>query len=139
MHAGRGMNDGWSTRQKTSNKLGSSRIALYQASQKPEIQAHMRGLALPLMAGVVFYVMEMLTGGSHALSFSVLFMGVVATVLYAVSWGLGKTSLDGAVRAGALTLLAALVPFLMASEGWDDHSRARRDDLSGAFRHDREV
>ena len=106
--------------------IGLGVMALYQASQKPEIQAHMRGLALPLVAGVVFYVMEMLTGGSHALSFSVLFMGVVATVLYAVSWGLGKSSLDGAVRAGALTLLAALVPFLMASEGWDDHSRARR-------------
>ena len=106
--------------------IGLGVMALYQASQKPEVQAHMRGLALPLVAGVVFYVMEMLTGGSHALSFSVLFMGVVATVLYAVSWGLGKSSLDGAVRAGALTLLAALVPFLMASEGWDDHSRARR-------------
>ena len=106
--------------------IGLGVMALYQASQKPEVQAHMRGLALPLVAGVVFYVMEILTGGSHALSFSVLFMGVVAAVLYAVSWGLGKTSLDGAVRAGALTLLAALVPFLMASEGWDDHSRARR-------------
>ncbi len=106
--------------------IGLGVMALYQASQKPEIQSHMRGLALPLVMGVVFYVMEMLTAGSHALSFSVLFMGVVAAGLYALSWGLGKSSLDGAVRAGALTLLAAIVPFLMASEGWDDHSRARR-------------
>ena len=54
--------------------IGLGVMALYQASQKPEVQAHMRGLALPLAAGAVFYVLEMFTGGSHGLSFSVLFI-----------------------------------------------------------------
>ena len=83
-------------------------------------------MALPLVAGVVFFLMESLTGGSHALSYSVLFMGVVAAVLYAVSWGLGKASMGESTRAGVVVALTAIVPLIMASEGWDDHSRARR-------------
>ena len=106
--------------------IGLGVMALFEAAKRPEIKAHMQGLALPLVAGVVFFLMESLTGGSHALSYSVLFMGVVAAVLYAVSWGLGKASMGESSRAGVVMALTAIVPLIMASEGWDDHSRARR-------------
>ena len=106
--------------------IGLGVMALFEAAKRPEIKAHMQGLALPLVAGVVFFLMESLTGGSHALSYSVLFMGVVAAVLYAVSWGLGKASMGESTRAGVVVALTAIVPLIMASEGWDDHSRARR-------------
>ena len=106
--------------------IGLGVMALFQAARQPEIKAHMQGLALPLVAGVVFFLMETLTGGSHALSYSVLFMGVVAAVMYAISWGLGKSSMGESTRAGVVVALAAVVPLIMASEGWDDHSRARR-------------
>ena len=106
--------------------IGLGVMALFEAAKRPEIKAHMQGLALPLVAGVVFFLMESLTGGSHALSYSVLFMGVVAAALYAVSWGLGKASMGESTRAGVVVALTAIVPLIMASEGWDDHSRARR-------------
>ena len=106
--------------------IGLGVMALFEAAKRPEIKAHMQGLALPLVAGVVFFLLESLTGGSHALSYSVLFMGVVAAVLYAVSWGLGKASMGESTRAGVVVALTAIVPLIMASEGWDDHSRARR-------------
>ena len=106
--------------------IGLGVMALYEAARKPEIKAHMQGLALPLVAGVVFFLMEALTGGSHVFSYSVLFMGVVAALAYMLSWLLGKLSLGDSARAGVVVTLAALVPMLMASEGWDDHSRARR-------------
>ena len=106
--------------------IGLGVMALFEAAKRPEIKAHMQGLALPLVAGVVFFLMESLTGGSHALSYSVLFMGVVAALLYAVSWGLGKASMGESTRAGVVVALTAIVPLIMASEGWDDHSRARR-------------
>lgn len=106
--------------------IGLGVMALFEAAKRPEVKAHMQGLALPLVAGVVFFLMESLTGGSHALSYSVLFMGVVAAVLYTVSWGLGKASMGESTRAGVVVALTAIVPLIMASEGWDDHSRARR-------------
>ena len=56
--------------------IGLGVMALFEAARRPEVKAHMQGLALPLVAGVVFFVMETLAGGSHALSFSVLFMGI---------------------------------------------------------------
>ena len=106
--------------------IGLGVMALCQATKSSEFKAHMQGLALPLVAGVVFFAMESLSGGSHVLSYSTLFMAVVAVVLYAVSWALGKASLSDPMRAGVVVALTALVPLLMASEGWDDHSRARR-------------
>ena len=106
--------------------IGLGVMALFEAARRPEVKAHMQGLALPLVAGVVFFLMETMTGGSHALSYSVLFMGVVAAVLYAVSWALGKASMGDSVKAGVVVALAAVVPLIMVAEGWDDHSRARR-------------
>ena len=106
--------------------IGLGAMALFEASRRPEIKAHMQGLALPLVAGVVFFVMETLTGGSHALSYSTLFVGVVASLLYAIAWGLGQANLGETTKAGVVVGLMAFVPLLMASEGWDDHSRARR-------------
>ena len=106
--------------------IGLGVMALFEAARRPEVKAHMQGLALPLVAGVVFFLMETMTGGSHALSYSVLFMGVVAAALYAISWALGKASTGDSVKAGVVVALAAVVPLIMVAEGWDDHSRARR-------------
>ena len=106
--------------------IGLGVMALFQAARESDMKAQMQGLALPLVAGVVFFLLESMTGGSHSLSYSVLFMGVVTALLYGVSWGLGKASMGEPVRAGVVVALAAIVPFIMASEGWDDHSRARR-------------
>ena len=95
--------------------IGLGVMALFEAARRPEVKAHMQGLALPLVAGVVFFLMETMTGGSHALSYSVLFMGVVAAVLYAVSWALGKASMGDSVKAGVVVALAAVVPLIMVA------------------------
>ena len=107
--------------------IGLGVMALYQAARKPEgLTKHAQVLALPLVAGAVLYLMEMLSGGSHAMSYSVLFMAVAAALLLALSFVLGKVLQSESLRAAAVVALSAVVPILMASEGWDDHSRARR-------------
>ena len=74
--------------------IGLGVMALFEASKRPDINAQMKGLSLAFVAGVVFFVMEIMSGGSHALSLSVLFMGAIATVLYVISWAVGKASLS---------------------------------------------
>ena len=106
--------------------IGLGVMALFEASKRPDIKAQTQGLSLPFVAGVVFFVMEIMSGGSHALSLSVLFMGAIATVLYVISWAVGKASLSDSLKSGIVVALAAAVPLIMAAEGWDDHSRARR-------------
>ena len=106
--------------------IGLGVMALFEASKRPDIKAQMQGLSLPFVAGVVFFAMEIMSGGSHALSLSVLFMGAIATVLYVISWAVGKASLSDSLKSGIVVALAAAIPLIMAAEGWDDHSRARR-------------
>jgi len=106
--------------------IGLGVMALYQAMTRPAVKAHMQALALPLVAGVVLFVMETLSGGSHSLSYSVLFMGVVAALAFAVMWVLGQVSMSDTLKTSVVLAMSLAVPMLMASEGWDDHSRARR-------------
>ena len=106
--------------------IGLSVMALFEVAKRTELSGHARTLGIPAAAGVLFFVMETLLGGTHVLSFSVLFMVAVAAAMVVLSWLLGKVAPSESVKAGAVVAMCTLVPLLMASEGWDDHSRARR-------------
>jgi hypothetical protein len=43
-----------------------------------------------------------------------------------LAWAMNKGALNEVLRAQILVVIGLLVPALMASEGWDDHSRAHR-------------
>lgn len=83
-------------------------------------------MGAPIAAGVLLFVVETATGGGHALSYSLLFMGLVSAVWIGLSMLLKKTfgSENAAMGVGAMMLLC--VPMVMAADGWDDHSRAGR-------------
>ena len=108
--------------------IGLGVMALIQVARTPGmVQQHGRALLFPLSAGLTFYFMEtFFGGGGHALSFSVLFMTAVAGVLMGLSMAMGKALSSESMKAAGVLALAMVVPLLMASEGWDDHSRARR-------------
>ncbi|MDG2246508.1 MAG: DUF2723 domain-containing protein [Flavobacteriales bacterium] len=78
-------------------------------------------------AGLVFLALEkFLGGGSTAFSYSVLYMGGVAVALFAVAMLLQTIPTSDKVRAAVPVLLCMIAPILMGSQGWDDHSRAKR-------------
>ncbi len=106
--------------------IGLSVYALFDAARRADWLVHAKGLSLPLGAGVVFYILETMSGIPHYLSLSILFMTLAAGVLYGIAHAVRLAGLNENTRAIALVAVTMFVPLLMASEGWDDHSRAHR-------------
>ena len=106
--------------------IGLSVYALFDAARRSDMLVHAKGLALPLGAGVVFYILESASGLPHYLSMSIVFMSLAAAALYGLAHLVRITGLNENARAIVLVAVTMLVPVLMASEGWDDHSRAHR-------------
>ena len=83
---------------------------------------------LSMGAGLLFLTVENFSGSSnHAFSYCVLFMSGIAVALYAISMVLQTAPLSNKVRAAVPILLCLIAPLVMAMDGWDDHSRAKRE------------
>ena len=106
--------------------IGISVFALFDAARRSDWMIHLRGLGFPLGVGVMFYVLESLGESPHYLSLSILFMTLCAAILYGLAHASRFLGLNENTRALTLVGVTLLVPILMASEGWDDHSRAHR-------------
>jgi hypothetical protein len=106
--------------------IGLGIMALFEASRKLELKQLGQIAGAGLAAGLILFATESFAGGGHALSYSVLFLSVVGGGLLALAWAMNKGALNEALRAQILVAMGLLVPALMASEGWDDHSRAHR-------------
>ena len=106
--------------------IGLSVYALFEWARKADIRGFVQVLGSSASAAVILYVMEMITGGPHALSASIAFMAGVVAFLMGVAWLLNAMSVNESLRAQSMLVLALAVPCLMATEGWNDHSRAKR-------------
>ena len=67
---------------------------------------------------VIFLVMGVATFKSWLVIF------VLAALLLGIMYGLRKVVKNQAAGAGFATIIALIVPFLMAQQGWDDHDRS---------------
>ncbi len=83
-------------------------------------------IGYPAALGVLIFLLEKLGNDSHGFSYSILYLtaigGISILVIKAISSFLKKPNMV----AGATFLITLTVPVLMAMNGWDDHSRAKR-------------
>ncbi|MFT6844408.1 MAG: hypothetical protein ACJAUV_000586 [Flavobacteriales bacterium] len=77
-----------------------------------------------LGAGALMYVVE-LGNGDHAVSYSIFYMALLGLGAAALMMTIGKKigSKGTAIMSFGLCLF---IPLVMAADGWDDHSRAKR-------------
>ena len=106
--------------------IGLGVYAMFEWARKADVQSFVRVLGGSAAAAVVLYATEMVSGGPHALSASIAFMAGVVAVLMGIGWLLNAMSVKESLRAQTMLALALAVPCLMATEGWDAHSRANR-------------
>ncbi len=106
--------------------IGLGVMALFEASRRLETKQLGGIIGVGVVASAVLFGTETVSGGGHALSYSVAFLSAVGGAALALSWALKQGAVNEALRAQLLVVLALLVPGLMANEGWDDHSRAHR-------------
>ena len=106
--------------------IGLGVYALFEWARKAHIQSFVQVLGGSAGAAVILYLLETVSGGSHALSWSIAFMAGVVALVMGFAWALNALALKESLRAQLMVVLALAVPCLMATEGWDDHSRANR-------------
>lgn len=106
--------------------IGLGVFALFEFARNVQVKDVTRFASIAGGSGVVLFALESMTQGSHAMSYTVLFMTVVILALMGLGQLLQRSNLALTSRAQAMLLLGLSVPMLMAFEGWDDHSRARR-------------
>jgi len=78
---------------------------------------------LTVGTGIVLLTVENIVGDDNVWSLSILYMSGIAIAAMALMKVLGSHS---ALRLGAAGLICIIVPGVMAADGWDDHSRAKR-------------
>lgn len=78
---------------------------------------------LTVGTGIVLLTVENIVGDDNVWSLSILFMSGIALTALAVMKLLGQ---NASIRIAAAALIGLVVPGIMAAEGWNDHSRAKR-------------
>jgi hypothetical protein len=106
--------------------IGLSVFAMFEVMRNSKANDALVWFTVPAGAGVLFYVLEMISGVPHYLSLSILFMTAVSLVLYGIAHLMRTSGIDEITRSFSAVAILMLVPLLMAFEGWDDHSRAHR-------------
>ena len=106
--------------------IGLGAFALFDWSRRADVKDAVKALGTSAVVTVVLFGLEAATGGNHAMSWTIGFMTMVAALLVGLALLFQRLSVQESLRAQVMVLLTLAVPALMASEGWDDHSRAKR-------------
>lgn len=105
--------------------IGLGVYALFDAARNLTMKEIQRAATITFGAAALMYVVE-LTGDSHAVSYSLFFIGIVAFAALALMYFLGKGTKNAMVPAVVSLLIALPAPLIMGMEGWDDHNRSNR-------------
>jgi hypothetical protein len=76
--------------------------------------------------GIFFFLLEIVSGGSHWLSYMILYMSVIGVGIYTLVGFLGNTLKNTTITASTATALGLVIPAILAFENWDDHDRSNR-------------
>ncbi len=106
--------------------IGLSVMGLYYAATKMVQKELVLSAGAGVGVGMILYAMEKFSGNDHFTSFCILFMAVLTgLVLVALQMGV-RPALGSKQKAIICGVIGITAPFLMMSDGWDDHSRAGR-------------
>ncbi len=106
--------------------IGLGAFALFEWSRKLHALDAAKAFGTSCAVTFILYALEMTTSGNHAMSWTVGFCTLIVGIFIGVALLFQRLSVKESVRAQTMILLSLMAPALMANEGWDDHSRARR-------------
>ncbi len=100
--------------------------ALYDMARKLTMKDVAKVFSVSTGFGVLLLLIESMSGSNHTFSYSVLFISIVSIGLISGLVYLKNSQVDlKAIALGAI-LLGLPIPYLMGSQGWNDHDRSRR-------------
>ncbi len=106
--------------------IGLGVYALYYAATQLEWKGLSKALSYAGGASIAFYVIELVAGVEHGVSYSLIFITLIGAIWLLLSWAMQKAQLPTAAKAWIIIALTLPVPYIMAKDGWDDHNRANR-------------
>lgn len=106
--------------------IGFSVIAIYKWAMTTDMKQFRNGVLIALGSGVLFFLVETISGGTHEFSYSILFMSVVGIAMIVVPMFLHKSIKNKAILAYMATGIALSAPVIMGVQNWDDHDRSDR-------------
>lgn len=106
--------------------IGLGVFALFESARSLSWTEWAKMAGATVGAGVLLYVAEAAGGQPHALSFSVLFIAILAALALGLGALLNQMKANTTASGAIMLVLGMLIPLVMAADGWDDHSRARR-------------
>ena len=83
-------------------------------------------LGYPAALGVLIFGLEAMSSDDHSFSFTIFYFVIVGGLAIFISMLAGKFVKNEKMVAVAVLLVSLSVPYVMASDGWDDHTRAKR-------------
>ncbi|MEY4329892.1 MAG: hypothetical protein RL609_640, partial [Bacteroidota bacterium] len=106
--------------------IGLGVYALYYAATQLDWKGLSKSLSYAGGVAIAFYIIEMVFGAEHGLSYSLIFITLIGAIWLLLSWAMQKVQLPTAAKAWVIIALTLPVPYIMAKDGWDDHNRANR-------------
>ncbi len=106
--------------------IGLGAYALFWAARQLSWKDLGIAAGMSIGAGVLFYGVERVAGGTHGFSFTIIFIALVASAALTVSVLLRVAKVSDPLKATITGALCLIVPVIMGYDGWDDHSRAKR-------------
>lgn len=104
--------------------IGMGISGLYYASEKMTMTQFLKISTYGVGTVVFFALLDFMGDDGFFMTLSTLFVVFVSLVLLIIMFALQKS--DGKIRAVVAGVLCLLAPIMMAKDGWDDHSRAKR-------------
>jgi tetratricopeptide (TPR) repeat protein len=83
-------------------------------------------LGYPAALGVLLFVLETMSNDNHSFSYTIFYFVIVAGLAIIVTMYAGKFIKNEKIVATLILILTLSVPYVMAKDAWDDHSRAKR-------------
>lgn len=108
--------------------IGLAVYALYWAAVHMDYKQLGKLAAMTIGGSALIFAVETAVGGTLVLSYSLLYMSILTTILFGVM-AVIRNSMQGdiPIKGIVAVLLGLSAPVLMGFYGWDDHSRAKRE------------
>jgi hypothetical protein len=106
--------------------IGLGVFALFYAARSMTYQ-QLKKIATYVVGGAVgVLLLQLLTSQTLALGYSLIYMGIISTVLLGIMFFIGRQFKNAKITVLLPIIIGLCVPTILAIENWDDHDRSNR-------------
>lgn len=106
--------------------IGLGVYALFDMAYTLKVKDLSKVLGYPAALGALILALESMSGDDHSFSYTIFYFVIVGGLAILASMTAAKFIKNHKAVVAFILLISLSVPYVMARDGWDDHSRAKR-------------